>query len=176
VTIIKSTKNVRKRFEHISTDMYPAGFLSLGDSLCAPNPVYGQGMTMAAIAAVQLSSFLKRKKQKNVNLFINLYNLIFQRSKRSELCGSQRLSFEFDVESTRSAQLQLEKSVESAWVLATSNDKKYLVSTSGEQSYLAKLLDNYFDRLLLLCFKDASLSAEFYRVAHLLGEPLLRFA
>lgn len=36
----------------------PAGYLALGDAVCSFNPIYGQGMTCAAMEAVQLGELL----------------------------------------------------------------------------------------------------------------------
>jgi 2-polyprenyl-6-methoxyphenol hydroxylase-like FAD-dependent oxidoreductase len=38
---------------------WPAGFLAMGDAVCAFNPVYGQGMSMATIEALALAEWLK---------------------------------------------------------------------------------------------------------------------
>ncbi len=48
--------SVRRRFE--SLDRFPAGLLALGDSVCAFNPVYGQGMTVAVMEAAELMTQL----------------------------------------------------------------------------------------------------------------------
>jgi hypothetical protein len=42
----------RRLFERLET--VPAGFVTLGDAMCSFNPIYGQGMTVAAMEAVAL--------------------------------------------------------------------------------------------------------------------------
>jgi 2-polyprenyl-6-methoxyphenol hydroxylase-like FAD-dependent oxidoreductase len=59
--------SVRKRYERMNR--FPDGFLVLGDAICSFNPVYGQGMTVAVLEAVELDKALRAGPKKLAQKF-----------------------------------------------------------------------------------------------------------
>lgn len=56
VTLTRSTVNRRRYFERATA--WPDGFIVVGDSVATYNPLYGQGMTVAAQGLVELRNTL----------------------------------------------------------------------------------------------------------------------
>jgi hypothetical protein len=61
------SKTVRRRYERL--DRFPEGFLVIGDAACAFNPIYAQGMTVAALEAVALRDCLQRVGRQLAHVF-----------------------------------------------------------------------------------------------------------
>ncbi len=62
LTPISGYRNMENRVRHFEKmRRWPRGLVALGDGVCAFNPVYGQGMTMAAIGAELLDQMIRER-------------------------------------------------------------------------------------------------------------------
>jgi 2-polyprenyl-6-methoxyphenol hydroxylase-like FAD-dependent oxidoreductase len=60
-----------RRWHYQRLAHFPKGFLVLGDAMCSFNPIYGQGMTSAALQALVLQLELKKSKENLAKRFFN---------------------------------------------------------------------------------------------------------
>lgn len=78
IAVHRQTGNVRHHYDQVRG--WPAGLLVVGDALCSFNPVYGQGVTVAALEALALRDAARRPlhTQRLLRRFARLVDLPWQ--------------------------------------------------------------------------------------------------
>lgn len=141
------TENRLRHFERL--ERWPERFVVLGDAACAFNPVYGQGMTIAAQGATVLDDCLRE-----------------QRSKHS---GGDLVGL------SRRFQQQLARTNAVAWLLATGEDRRYPTTEGGRTNPLTRLTQRYINRVTLVATQDPVVNRAFFSVVNLLAPPTTLF-
>lgn len=137
--------NRRRYYERMSR--LPEGFVVLGDALCSFNPVYAQGMTVAAIEVETLQTCLQQRQQQ-----------------QQDLSG---LPHQF--------QKAVARTVSDAWMFTTSEDFRY-PATEGKRPVGIGLFQWYIRRMLEAAAENPQLALRFYHVMHMLKPPTTLFA
>lgn len=130
---------------------YLEGLLVCGDAVYALNPVYGQGMTVAALGSQVLDKCLKTQRQRNPY---------------GDLTG---LAKQF--------QQQLAKVIADPWQLATGQDLGWPITEGGKQpDAVTRLIQRYFDRVLAALPHNPVVAEAFFYVQNMLKPPTSLFA
>ncbi|EYF03001.1 FAD-dependent oxidoreductase [Chondromyces apiculatus] len=138
--------HVWRRYERLAR--LPEGIAVLGDALCSINPVYGQGMTTGALAAMTLDRCLREQRRARGP---------------GDLCGL-----------TRAFQARVAEVIEVPWRLATGEDLRF-PEVEGERTRSQSMLNWYARHVHGLCGYDPEVTARFYRVQHMLSGPQALF-
>ena len=146
LTPIKTHRATQNRVRRYDRAELPHNFLLLGDAVCAFNPVYGQGMTAAALGAVTLHK-----------------NLIEQR-RYGNLVGL-----------SRRFQKQLAKVNEAPWMLATGEDYRYRETEGGAPTARITFMHRYMDQVIHLSTHSVSVRRVLMRAFNILVPPTALF-
>ncbi|AJC20315.1 NAD(P)/FAD-dependent oxidoreductase [Pandoraea pulmonicola] len=142
----RRTENRLRHFDEMAA--WPAGFAVLGDAACSFNPVYGQGMTVAALSAVALDAHLAHLRE---------------RRSAGEVPGSLAL------------QRALARVAERAWIFATGVDLRQ-TANQGMTHWKARFMQRYVEVLLAMAVHDEAVYRRFLRVMHMIEPPAALFA
>jgi 2-polyprenyl-6-methoxyphenol hydroxylase-like FAD-dependent oxidoreductase len=132
--------SLRRHYEHLTA--FPEGFLVLGDAICSFNPVYGQGMSVAALQVRALQQ------------------LLTERAAESQGLAGLALAF-----FPKAAEVIL-----TPWVLAVGQDLAY-PQTTGERPPNMEESAQYFGALNALAIEDREVHRLLGEVFHL-AKPL----
>ncbi|MCY4411256.1 MAG: hypothetical protein OXC27_12380, partial [Caldilineaceae bacterium] len=146
----RRTENHWRHYERLKR--WPQGLIALGDSVCAFNPVYAQGMTVSALSADILDSVLTR----------------------SESDGKGKLKGGSLVPSGLAFQKKLAKMLQTPWQLATSDDFRWAGRKAGDSTLVDRFMHRYIEHVLDRIHRpDVCLA--FFNVAHLISHPAALF-
>jgi len=146
LTPIKTHRATQNRVRRYDCAELPDNFLLLGDAVCAFNPVYGQGMTVASLGAVTLHK-----------------NLIEQR-RHGNLVGL-----------SRRFQKQLAKVNEAPWMLATGEDYRYRETEGGAPTARTTFMHRYMDQVIYLSTHSVAVRRVLMRAFNILVPPTALF-
>jgi 2-polyprenyl-6-methoxyphenol hydroxylase-like FAD-dependent oxidoreductase len=139
----RRTENRWRHFERLT--LQPEGVVVLGDAACAFNPVYGQGMTVAAMDAVALEESLRQMGNH----------------------GLGGLPHRF--------QRKLARMNTIPWQLATVSDLRVPAMEGKKPSGFTKWTYGYFDSIVDLLPTAPSVSKTFNEVLHMIEPPMALF-
>ncbi len=141
ITAHRATENRLRHYERLSR--FPEGLVVLGDAACAFNPVYGQGMTTAALGAGTLGEILARRKRREGDVSLTGIGPEFQQAlaRRNEL----------------------------PWLMATGEDFRFPSTDGRPTGWTTALMHRYLDRLTHLSTYDPKVRRALLEVIFLLA-------
>jgi 2-polyprenyl-6-methoxyphenol hydroxylase-like FAD-dependent oxidoreductase len=157
LSVVHYPTSRRRHFEELSD--LPGGYLALGDAICSFNPIYGQGMTCAALEAVELGRLLDSSAGAAES---------GSAGPDAPSVGSDRprlgphLSARFYQEAA--------KVVATPWQFATGGDFGY-PETTGDRPRGIRLKNAYAKRVQLASMVDPQVRRVFTSVQHLITDP-----
>ena len=149
LTPVRGWALTANRWRHVEqVEHWPAGFILLGDSLCALNPVYGQGMSVAAMEARTLEAWLS--------------SVAVARAMKS---ASAPVTAGLVRSLARTARLP--------WFMATAEDAMVPgVQGAPNPGFLGRLAGRYFDEVYADAARDRQTLRRFTEVSQLVRPPI----
>ncbi|APR76530.1 putative secreted protein [Minicystis rosea] len=141
IAIHKFPSNLRRHYEQLTRRI--EGLVVVGDALCSFNPIYGQGMTAAALDALTLGSCLREHRQ----------------SAGNDLKG---LAARFHQEVSRV--------IDVFWTMTTGEDFRY-PEIEGDRPPGYAMMKWYLGRVHEVAKRDTEVTGNFFRAMHMLESP-----
>ncbi|MCX5193628.1 FAD-dependent monooxygenase [Streptomyces sp. NBC_00249] len=138
-TGFRGTANEWRHYERL--DRWPDGLLVVGDALCRFNPVYGHGMTVAALGAEALDEALSGLTLREIPA------------------------------AARRVQRRTAAVASVAWQIATSEDLRYPGTEGPPPDRATRVLQRYMSRVVVGANADPAVSASFFGVLSLSAPP-----
>jgi 2-polyprenyl-6-methoxyphenol hydroxylase-like FAD-dependent oxidoreductase len=148
----RRTENCLRHYERLRR--WPERFVLLGDAVCTFNPVYGQGMSVAAQGAQLLDRCLRQAQQARPR----------SAHEPRDLAGLAR-AFQHQVAALNAT----------PWLMATGEDLRWASTQGGQPSAVTRLTQRYMDAIITLMARSPRASRAFMEVWHLLAPPATLF-
>ncbi|MBV9160568.1 MAG: hypothetical protein JO309_12550 [Pseudonocardiales bacterium] len=156
----RGTANRLWRYERMRR--WPERFVILGDAVCAFNPIYGQGMSAAALAAETLDACLREQRHRRCP---------------DDLKDTDDLKGAGDLDGlARRCQRRLARANADAWMLSTGEDLCYPTTTGARANAVMRMQHRYLDRVALASTRDPRTADSFAQVVGMLARPTALFA
>jgi flavin-dependent dehydrogenase len=143
----RRTENRLRHYERLVR--WPERFVVLGDAVCAFNPAYGQGLTVAALGAQLLDQSLRHEARAHHAPALADLGRRFQR----RLAGINA----------------------TPWLMATGEDFRWPSTEGGRPGAVTRLTHRYMDDIMRLAARTPRASSAFMQVWHLQAGPALLF-
>jgi 2-polyprenyl-6-methoxyphenol hydroxylase-like FAD-dependent oxidoreductase len=141
-------ENRLRHYEQLSRHL--EGFMVFGDAVYALNPVYGQGMTVAALAAMEMDKCLREQQAAHPD---------------GNLAGL-----------AKSFQKRLATVIAGPWQLATGEDRRWNMDENiAPADFPTRMIQNYMGRLFHASLSDTSVTEAFFHVQQMLKPPTSLF-
>jgi 2-polyprenyl-6-methoxyphenol hydroxylase-like FAD-dependent oxidoreductase len=151
VTPIRGYRGTANRLYHYERmTRRPERFVIMGDAVCAFNPIYGQGMSTAAVAAETLDVCLRAQRAQRPAG--NLDGLAGRFQRRLALRNAE------------------------PWMLSTGEDLRFPTTTGMNVSLAMRILHRYLDWLLPVAIRDLRIAETYIQVFGMLERPAALFA
>lgn len=140
LTPVYSYRKIENRLYHYEKlSRFPEGLLVLGDAVCALNPTFAQGMTLAGLGALTLDECLHQQFS-NGSRNVNGLGKKFQK----KLAKINRIS----------------------WIMVTGEDLRWSTTEGGKLNLFARLMHRYIDAVMTLAFNDENMFRILMEVDH----------
>jgi 2-polyprenyl-6-methoxyphenol hydroxylase-like FAD-dependent oxidoreductase len=140
-------ESTRRHYEKLGG--MPDGLLVIGDAYCGFNPIYGQGITVAALEALILRRLLSPAEARATEA----------RATQDSSAGLARAYFQ-----------AAGKLVDEAWETSAASDLRF-PEVEGERRRGASLLNAYGEKFRAAASVDPALGETFLRVANMADKP-----
>jgi 2-polyprenyl-6-methoxyphenol hydroxylase-like FAD-dependent oxidoreductase len=151
ITPIRGYRGTANRLWHYERmRRWPERFVVLGDAVCAFNPIYGQGMSTAAVAAETLDACLGEQRRRRPAENLNGLAERFQR--------------------------RLARANADPWLLSTWEDLRYPTTTGMQVSAAIRLVHRYLDQVVAAATRDPATTDSLLQVMGMLSRSTSLFA